>query len=166
MCKHKKFKTTEQGFSGPVGPHRRQNRLAHGGVCYRDVCLTCGSERLTNVNGCSSERSGWGPSGEVREAAEAAEAAASVAAAAKRKADTLRSAAEREAEALEAEARRLLAAVPTMRAPDGHWAKLDEKGNFISSVGAPVAALPIEFFEVAEVAVRAVLAAEAARARV
>lgn len=40
-------------FAGPVSA--RENRAAHGGVCYVDRCR-CGAERRTNRNGSAIER--------------------------------------------------------------------------------------------------------------
>lgn len=49
-------KRVTRGYRGPVGD--RQNPVAHGGVCYHDVCR-CGATRETNANRGCVERGAW-----------------------------------------------------------------------------------------------------------
>lgn len=55
--RHTAVTTIERCFRGSVSS-RRENRAAHGGVCYVERCH-CGAERHTNVNGSHEETSGW-----------------------------------------------------------------------------------------------------------
>lgn len=50
-------KTIERCYSAPVSIGK-QNRMAHGGVCYIETCQ-CGATRKKNVNQCHIERGEW-----------------------------------------------------------------------------------------------------------
>jgi hypothetical protein len=45
-------------YVGPVGRGDFENRAAHGGITYREVCR-CGAERGVNLNQCHVEYSAW-----------------------------------------------------------------------------------------------------------
>ena len=49
------------GYTGSVAvyPYTEENRAAHGGVTYHEVCR-CGAERAVNANGLHREYSPWG----------------------------------------------------------------------------------------------------------
>lgn len=56
---HEPQHTTEPTcYVGPVGRGDFENRAAHGGITYREVCR-CGAERGVNLNQCHVEYSAW-----------------------------------------------------------------------------------------------------------
>jgi len=59
-CKHTNHKSEDWGYTGPVWTDpEEENRYAHGGICQVDTCLDCGAKCYTNMNGGSTETSGW-----------------------------------------------------------------------------------------------------------
>jgi hypothetical protein len=56
-CRHNRTREATYCYSGPVS--RRENPVAHGGVCFVETCLTCGAVKRTNSNGGQLERGPW-----------------------------------------------------------------------------------------------------------
>jgi hypothetical protein len=60
-CTHDRMRVVSTtAFAGPVA--REENRAAHGNVCVREECISCGAQRRKNVNQCHVEEGAWGPS--------------------------------------------------------------------------------------------------------
>ena len=70
-CKHDNVTASDEirGFSGPVyrEPYTHENRAAHGGITYTQVCDDCGSERSVLQNQRFLEFGPWGPDLATRE---------------------------------------------------------------------------------------------------
>ena len=61
-CTHKLTTYTENKcFRHPVAkpPYTEENRAAHGGVTYMQICALCGAQRPTNENGRHVEVGPW-----------------------------------------------------------------------------------------------------------
>ena len=59
---HRAVRTTEDRcYSGSVSRHpwTEENRAAHGGITYREICA-CGASRAVNQNGRHIEVGTWG----------------------------------------------------------------------------------------------------------
>lgn len=61
-CKHERTRATEPyGYQASVAVWGRtdENRAAHGGVTYTELCMDCGCARHVNANGSHHEYSPW-----------------------------------------------------------------------------------------------------------
>lgn len=56
--KTRKIQVYTGSVTSEVTGYYKQNRAAHGGICYVDTC-SCGAVRKTNSNGRHEERGRW-----------------------------------------------------------------------------------------------------------